>query len=103
HLPDLLRDRLGRDRRDEPEARTGSREGALIGRMRARRAYCAPVRRATIWRASGRLTPQLGSSTRHLATVRSHPHVHASAFSFCNASVRFAGDSVARSIPGMLM
>src|SRR5262249_47492524 len=41
---------------------------------------------ATISRASGRLTPQDGSSTRHLATVRSQPQVHGVALSFCSAS-----------------
>ena len=57
----------------------------------------------TISRASGRLTPQAGSSTRHFATVRSQPHVHDAEFSFCSASARLAAGSVARSMPGIVI
>ncbi len=49
----------------------------------------------------GRLMPQVGSSTRQRAMVRSQPHVHDWELSFVSASVRLSFYSDARSTPGM--
>jgi DNA-binding response OmpR family regulator len=88
-------DRLAASRRPAPAKKLRDRDSC--------RGQGVPAICLTICRASGRLTPHVGSSTRQRATVRSQPHVHGWAFSCCSASVRLAIGSEARSTPGMVV